>query len=835
MGVAAPAGGLEVMLPHQPPGPLGGRADALVPQASPHLAITLAVEGETTVQTRINCLETVQKRLEEDLRSALEQTAPAISDLGLPQRGAGLSFHGQLWYAFALLNEALEDLEVHQIRAMPPHEREARFRSARLTRRLTGDAERDALRSFNLAPQAGRRVYAMRPASSEVKFREREFNCALSSELHPGFLDKSFRKLTQGTPLEPNHGSDMRARMAAKTKVSVAAIDRDRLLIVLDPGAWGWSSVFDDLEDHGIADFSQNVILDPTHGDFLTGALYDVLHGVGNPPAAIAAAQADPKIRQATGQLRGRNPNRTSHTPPADVLWGARKLYDTPVRRDLEPVRQLPENAHYSLNEPQWDVWREALSRRLQLIWGPPGTGKSQTARAVILCAVLDAHLQKTPLRVLVCAHTYNAMDIVLLRVRSTLEEIIPGVCQVARIRSTHRASEENVPPEIDLVLSPKSPTQEILDLKDRLNKREGIKVVGTAPKQVYNLISCGGGALGELFDFILVDEASQMDVAHLTLALSGMASGASIVFAGDPLQLPPIHKAESPLGYESMVGSAYAFCRTHHEVPDDMLSLNYRSNATIVEFCREAGYRRELASAYTDLRLNMLSPIPEEQPEDWPEDLFWSPEWAKLIDRELPAMSFVYAEGRSSQWNRFEADAVTALIWLLHGRLGDRLLNDTGPPVRDWSFWEQGVGVVTPHRAQQGLIIGRLQRLFGDTPTASIRGAIDTVERFQGQKRDVIIATFALGDVDAIAQEDEFLMSLNRFNVMASRARAKLIVLVSREVVDHLAGELDVLRGSRLLKVYSESFCNKVEDMTLGVIEEGHERIVEGSFRYHQ
>jgi DNA replication ATP-dependent helicase Dna2 len=98
-----------------------------------------------------------------------------------------------------------------------------------------------------------------------------------------------------------------------------------------------------------------------------------------------------------------------------------------------------------------------------------------------------------------------------------------------------------------------------------------------------------------------------------------------------------------------------------------------------------------------------------------------------------------------------------------------------------------------------------------------------------------VIIATFALGDVDAIAQEDEFLMSFNRFNVMASRARAKLIVLVSREVVDHLAGELDVLRGSRLLKVYSESFCNQVEDMTLGAIEEGQERTVEGSFRYHQ
>lgn len=45
--------------------------------------------------------------------------------------------------------------------------------------------------------------------------------------------------------------------------------------------------------------------------------------------------------------------------------------------------------------------------------------------------------------------------------------------------------------------------------------------------------------------------------------------------------------------------------------------------------------------------------------------------------------------------------------------------------------------------------------------------------------------------------------MSLNRFNVMSSRARAKLIVLVSREVIDYLSGDLETLRESRLLKNY--------------------------------
>lgn len=104
--------------------------------------------------------------------------------------------------------------------------------------------------------------------------------------------------------------------------------------------------------------------------------------------------------------------------------------------------------------------------------------------------------------------------------------------------------------------------------------------------------------------------------------------------------------------------------------------------------------------------------------------------------------------------------------------------------------FWREAVGVVTPHRAQQGLIVTRLLQVFNATgPMADyIREAVDTVERFQGQQRDVIIASYTLGDPDQIAEEEEFLMSLNRFNVIASRARAKLVLLVSQEVIGHFS-----------------------------------------------
>ena len=273
---------------------------------------------------------------------------------------------------------------------------------------------------------------------------------------------------------------------------------------------------------------------------------------------------------------------------------------------------------------------------------------------------------------------------------------------------------------------------------------------------------------------------------------------------------------------------------------------INYRSNDTIVAFARMSGYQPTLASQSPNLRLDLLTPLPHSRPANWPASLHWTAEWAALLDPTQPTVCFVYDGGRSSQRNHFEADAVAALLYLLQGRVADHLRNErdatTGAPIppstspyAPLEFWRRTVGVVTPHRAQQGLIVGRLQQVFGasDTLADVIRDAVDTVERFQGQQRDVIIASFALGDPDQIAEEEEFLMSLNRFNVMASRARAKLVVLVSREVVDHLAGEIEVLRESRLLKVFVETFCNQSRPADLGYLRGVAVETVPGLFRW--
>ena len=59
-------------------------------------------------------------------------------------------------------------------------------------------------------------------------------------------------------------------------------------------------------------------------------------------------------------------------------------------------------------------------------------------------------------------------------------------------------------------------------------------------------------------------------------------------------------------------------------------------------------------------------------------------------------------------------------MLVLLNGRMANQLLNELHPsteapippsttPYTTQEFWDRAVGVVTPHRAQQGLIVGRL------------------------------------------------------------------------------------------------------------------------------
>jgi hypothetical protein len=781
---------------------------------------------EATVAKKLFAISAVVDRLQTDLEGRLGQTAPRIVEIGPPTIPNRMSDDSRLWFTFASLNVALSRLEVQLARAMPPHEREARFRSAHLPIRLDATTAAPILASLGLNPAPELFVYQLADNSCEVRAREGDFNFALSPRNEGEFLDRRLDTVLAGqtVPL-PGWLRYAGVRMENVTGVTIRAIDRENRWIALQFNS-DWLPTITAMEQDGLLDLSTDLMMDPVHKDFLLKRMEETLKAIGNP---VLAAH-----NSAVGQALGiqRRASRCATTPPAEFLWDAPRLHDVAVARTLAPVRTALTNGGFNLNPSQWTAWERALSHRLRLIWGPPGTGKSRTLRAIILGAFLEATAGGHPLRVLITGPTYEAIDNVLLPLYRWLFGPGPFVApqvKTYRLRSETRRPGDDVPAAIDL---PRTATS-YQPLLASLAANHDLILVGATPQQVYGLAKADDQApVRCLFDLILIDEASQLDVATSTLVLATAADGAALVVAGDPKQLPPIHQAEPPLDLENLVGPIFTyFSERHHLQPKvEVLEENYRSNSTIVDLAYVAGYPRRLHAFSPDLEINLVHTPPTTQPTGWPASLSWSPHWASFLTPARRALVFVYSEGRSSQWNLFEADATAAIAVSLFGILSNQLANEndsttgnlipaTGIPFTADGFWSTGIGIVTPHRAQQALVTTRLQQVFPGHDPALIRRAVDTVERFQGQQRDIIIATFALGDPDAIGSEEEFLLSLNRFNVMASRTRGKLIVLISRQVVDHLATDIEVLRQSGLLKSFVETFCGQCQVITLSYL----------------
>lgn len=237
------------------------------------------------------------------------------------------------------------------------------------------------------------------------------------------------------------------------------------------------------------------------------------------------------------------------------------------------------------------------------------------------------------------------------------------------------------------------------------------------------------------VYDYVIIDEASQVDLATFVLALS---CAKNVVVVGDQRQLPNVIDTESrridsdifsrfsiPEKYRFSSHSALSVTKEvfGDDVPIQMLREHYRCHPLIIGFCNKMFY---------DNRLIILTP--------------------KSDSKEQPLSVWYTAAGNHARSDR------------INQRQIDVTLNEIIPAER-LNTQDGSLGIVSPYRNHAN----ELQDILKDTNTLSA-----TVDKFQGRERDAII----LNTVDN--EITEFASSPNRLNVAISRARKQLIVVTN-------------------------------------------------------
>ncbi len=793
-------------------------------------------EVKRTVRRKLHALIYIAERLTQTLRDHLTSDAPGVRDVFQPAaRLRGVANDAQILYQHTRLMAAAAELEIELLMAMPPHEREARYHSARVEAVLKGRARRVGLEALGLSGRAGDEnvlLFRLSARSREARFKEGEYTWSFLPEADlPALQELTVSQLIRRDPdlgnVLPVKPWERSARLRETLKVTILKVDRRSRLLAVETSAILTGLIRTGRLQMDLDGPSRRFgILDPLPLDVFSRKLRRTLEdhtGIRNPPLAEERPLfPDRAVARIGGVTR-----RSVHGPTAaaEFIWNAHGMAARDCGVPPDPVLAIADEVMPELTERQREAVTQATTRRLALWWGPPGTGKSRTAQAYVTALAGEAVRNGRPLRVAVTAFTWVAIDNVARRLPGLFEKAgIAADVHLSRLSASGIV--HGLDPRLAKFVTPmygKSHPRR-LALQDRLFRGAGVTVVAGTVHQLYKLgepVRCR-----ELFDVMLIDEASQLDVAHAIVAFSKLARGGRVVGVGDDKQMSPIHPIEPPDGLDHLVGSIYDFFRHYRRhqgarfaVEPVMLNRSFRSSHEIVKFVREAGYGEDLEAAGKNatLRIRTARPVATEKPPGWPSELPFSPAFARILAPEDPLVAVVHDDRFSSQRNDGEANLAAGLVLaLFEAGLRDPE-SEAGLPYTPEDFFRRGIGIVTPHRAQQAAVYDTLAAVLpGDVDRNAVFDSVDTVERFQGQEKLLMLASFGLGDADQIAAEEEFMFSLNRFNVTASRAQTKFIALISRPLVDHLPRDRRALEESRLLKHFVDGFLSRSEALTL-------------------
>jgi hypothetical protein len=431
-----------------------------------------------------------------------------------------------------------------------------------------------------------------------------------------------------------------------------------------------------------------------------------------------------------------------------------------------------------SLRPAQEAAWRGLADRRAGLVLGPPGTGKTHLLSWLIIGHAAARVKAGLPARTFVSAFTRNAIGNVLDAVAKR---------QAVHSATAPRAIYFGSPPAAGL-----SSGVDLMGPGDEADLLQalagGETVIGATTWSLYRLLSSGiaagaDGPTAPLFDLVCLDEASQMVLGHGLMALGGMAPGARVVVSGDDQQLPPVRTArETRVEGRDMGGSLYAFLKSANasEFP---LEETFRLNAPLAAFPERKFYPGRYVSAAPAERLALR--------QDWSDGLDLVARTA--LNPDLPVVVFVHDGPPASTASPFEA----ALAARLTTALAERVVGPSGEAVPTARFWNEAAAVVSPHRAQNAAIRNALPE------TLRTDAFVETVDRIQGKERDAVILSYCVGDPEFALAEAEFIFSPERLNVASTRARTKLVLIVSRRLLEAVPAEQDVMDKAEILREF--------------------------------
>jgi ATP-dependent RNA/DNA helicase IGHMBP2 len=433
------------------------------------------------------------------------------------------------------------------------------------------------------------------------------------------------------------------------------------------------------------------------------------------------------------------------------------------------PIQSLPFIP--GINDTQKAAIEKIIAaNELVVVHGPPGTGKTTT-----IVQAIKHLLQIDKQQILVVAPSNTAVDLLT-------EKLTEQGISVLRVGNPARVSEQLMQLTLDGKIAAHPSNKEIRQLKKQANEyrnlaqkykrnfgaseREQRKALFTEARQIMKevlrlelyiindllnkaqvitatLVGSNHHTVKSLtYHTVFIDEAAQ---ALEPACYIPILKAKKLVLAGDHQQLPPTIKsmeaARAGLGISLMEKSVAL-----HPAAVSLLQTQYRMHETIMGFPSAEFYKNQLQAAASVAHHRLFD-------DDLP-----------LVFIDTAGCGFEEQSLGTSTYNMEEAGFL-----LKHfGLLVDVLLQKY--PAADFPT----VGIISPYRQQVLTLKERLAN-HGNWVHLLPKIAVNTIDSFQGQERDIIYISLTRSNA---AADIGFLADTRRLNVAMTRARKKLVVI---------------------------------------------------------